>query len=189
MLTQDDGFAVLLHRIKEGSEEAMLELVEKYGQHVFRAVRRKLNRKMRSKFDSGDFVQAMWASIFENRARLFEFTTARDLIVFLSRVAHNKVIDEIRRRLVLQGRNLKREVRLDQTNVGKSAVSRGPTASEVFIAGESLQQMTARHSTRSQIVFELRRNGATYAEIASVLGVTSKTVQRVLQRLRREVVS
>jgi RNA polymerase sigma factor (sigma-70 family) len=188
MLTRDDQFAVLVSRIKAGSEQAMVELVETYGHHVYRAVRRKLDRAMRSKFDSGDFVQAVWASFFENRGRILDFPTARDLILFLARVAHNKVIDEIRRRLVLQGRNINFEVPLDESRVEATMPSPGPTASEVVMADERLERMKARHSDQQRRILELRQSGATHAQIAAALGVNPKTVQRALQRLERKVV-
>jgi RNA polymerase sigma factor (sigma-70 family) len=189
MLTRDDQFAALVTRIKEGSEQAMVELVETYGQHVYRAVRRKLDRAMRSKFDSGDFVQAVWASFFEHRERILDFPTAKDLILFLARIAHNKVIDEIRRRLVLQGKNINLEVSLDQSGIQGTMLCPGPTASEVMMADERLERMTARRSARQRKIVELRKAGATHAEIAAVLGVNPKTVQRALQRLERKVVS
>jgi len=187
MLTRDDKFAALVNRIKEGSEQAMVELVETYDQHVYRVVRRKLDRAMRSKFDSGDFVQAVWASFFEHRERILDFPTARDLIMFLARIAHNKVIDEIRRRLVLQGKNINLEVSLDQSGIQGTMLSPGPTASEVVMADERLERMTARRSARQQKIVELRQSGATHAEIATALGVNPKTVQRTLQRLERKV--
>jgi hypothetical protein len=59
-----------------------------------------------------------------NRERLLDFPSSRELILFLSRVAHNKVIDEIRRRLVLQGRNINREVPLEHSRARRSLVSR-----------------------------------------------------------------
>jgi RNA polymerase sigma factor (sigma-70 family) len=189
MLTKDDEFAELVARIKQGSEAAMFELVEKYGQHVYRTVRRKLSRAMRSKFDSADFVQAVWASFFENRDRLLEFPSAQDLIQFLSRIAHNKVVDEIRRRLVLQGKNVNREVPIDRAGIGSALFSPGPTVSEVVMADERAGQITTEHSARYRRIVELRRAGATHVEIAEALGVNPKTVQRVLQRLQRETVT
>jgi RNA polymerase sigma factor (sigma-70 family) len=187
MLTQDDEFARLLHRIKDGSEEAMLELVENYGAHLFRVVRRRLNRAIRPKFDSGDFVQAVWASFFENRAQCVDFASPKELIAFLAQIAHNKVIDENRRRLLLKARNVNREVPLDDSDAEKTVVSPAPTASEVVYADERLHQLTTAQSIRSRQVVELRRHGATYREIAAVLGVEQRTVQRVLERLEREV--
>jgi len=188
MLTRDDQFAALVNRIKEGSEQAMVELVETYGHHVYRVVRRKLDRAMRSKFDSGDFVQAVWASFFEHRERILDFPTARDLILFLARIAHNKVIDEIRRRLVLQGKNINLEVPLDESLVEATMSSPGPTASEVVMADERLERLKARRSDRHRQILELRRTGATHAQIAAALGVNPKTVQRALQRLDRKAV-
>ena len=189
MLTQDEEFVVLVRRIREGSEEAMLELVEKCGQHVHRAVRRKLNRAMRSKFDSEDFVQAVWASFFENRDRLLEFPSSRDLILFLARIAHNKVIDEIRRRFVMKGKNVNREVPLDLSGARKTLVSPDPTASEVMMADETYQQITTGQPDRDRQIAELKRSGASHFEIAGALGIEPKTVQRVLRRLLREEVS
>jgi len=188
MLANDDEFAELIARIKQGSEAALFELVENYGQHVYRTVRRKLNRAMRSKFDSADFVQAVWASFFENRDRILEFPSAKDLIQFLSRIAHNKVVDEIRRRLVMQGRNVNREVPIDRPGLSRKLLSQQPTASEMFMADERARQMATNQSARYRRIVELRQAGATHEEIAQALGVKPKTVQRVLQRHQREAV-
>jgi RNA polymerase sigma factor (sigma-70 family) len=189
MATRDENFVVLMARIRDGSEQAMLELVEKYGHHVHRAVRRKLNRAMRSKFDSEDFVQAVWASFFENKERLLEFPSSRDLIMFLARVAHNKVIDEVRRRFQNQGKNVNREIPLDQSGIRKTLVSPDPTASEVMMADETFQQMTTGQPDRHRQIAELKRSGASHLEIAAALGIEPKTVQRVLRRMLREEVS
>src|SRR5262249_59675019 len=115
--------------------------------------------------------QAVWASFFEHRERILDFPTARDLIMFLARIAHNKVIDEIRRRLVLQGKNINLEVSLDQAGIEGTMLSPGPTASEVVMADERFERMTARRTARQQKIAELKRAGATHAEIAAALGV------------------
>jgi RNA polymerase sigma factor (sigma-70 family) len=189
MHSDDEEFAELVGKVRNGSEEAMLKLVEKYGQHVFRTVRRKLDRKLRSKFDSGDFVQAVWASFFENRDRLVQIPSAKDLVNYLSRMAYFKVTDERRRRLVLEGKNVNREVPLDRPDVSRELVCQAPTASEMAIADERMQQLTAGASARHQRIVEMRRAGATHVEIAGVLGVDPKMVQRVLRRLQRKVTS
>lgn len=187
MVNQDEEFAALLSRIKSGSDEALLELVDKYGAHVHRAVHRKLNRAIQSRFDSGDFVQAVWASFFENRDRLYQFLTPQDLVMFLVRVAQNKVTDEVRRRLVLQGRNVNREVSIEQSDVRKTAVSPAPTASEVFMAREQLQAINLEQDDRMRLAARLRQTGASHEKIAEELQIDRKTVQRMLRRLERKV--
>ncbi|MFN0055863.1 MAG: RNA polymerase sigma factor [Planctomycetales bacterium] len=181
----DPNFAMLMARIRDGSGEAFLELVETYGHHVYRAVRHKLNRAIRVKFDSGDFVQAVWASFFENRQRVLSFANTNDLINFLSRVAKNKVIDECRRRLGSRARDVNREVSLDQSEATPAFVSQGPTVSEMAMAGERLQRIVADQPTQFQRIVNLRVEGATHEEIAEQIGVSAKTVQRVLKRLER----
>src|SRR5262249_14283511 len=56
----------LMERIRAGSQEAARELCDRYGSHILRVVRRKLDKKLRSKFDSVDFLQSVWTSFFVN---------------------------------------------------------------------------------------------------------------------------
>ena len=56
----DDNFRSLICHVREGSEDAAWDLVEQYGEAIRRAVRRALNERLRSKFDSLDFVQLVW---------------------------------------------------------------------------------------------------------------------------------
>lgn len=55
----DDDFFYLIGRVREGSEDAAWQLVERYGGHIRRTVRRALDPRLRSKFDSLDFVQSV----------------------------------------------------------------------------------------------------------------------------------
>jgi len=184
MPAREDDFATLMDQVKAGSDDAFHELVEKYGRHVLRAVRRKLNASLRSKFDSADFVQAVWASFFESRQRILEFPTAAALVEFLSQMARNKVTDESRRRLLLQGTNINRELPLHSLVNVPDLVSKGPTASECVIAAEQMQWLAAGQPSQSQRIIELMREGATQDEIAAALGVAPRTIRRVLRRLR-----
>src|SRR4051812_39041854 len=92
-------FSTLMQQIREGSEAASRVLVDRYGTHVLRIVRRKLNSALRPKFDSQDFVQAVWASFFAFRTNFFHFDSPRQLAAFLTELAQNKVIEAVRKRL------------------------------------------------------------------------------------------
>lgn len=187
-MTADPDFAALLHRFKTGDEAALPELIDRFGHHVVRAVRRKLNRAIRSKFDSQDFVQAVWATFFEHRERLGEFPSSQELVAFLSRIASNKVADESRRRLCSQGKNVNREVSLDGSAGEPQLTSATPSPSAVFIAKEQWNHLVDGESDRHRQVIELKRAGKNYGQIADELGLSSKTVQRVLKRLSEKVV-
>src|SRR5262245_54445975 len=84
-------FQQLLCEVQNGSEEASRELYETYGPHILRSVRSRLSYKMRALFDSEDFSQIVWKSIFDDRAKLAEFQTPKDLTNYLLAIARNKV--------------------------------------------------------------------------------------------------
>ena len=73
MTDENDDFRRLMQRVRDGSEEAVWDLVSVYGEAIRRAVRRVLNRNLRSKFDSLDFVQLVWKSFFRKREKVDRF--------------------------------------------------------------------------------------------------------------------
>src|ERR1051326_6827453 len=75
-------FRALMRAAEGGSEEAARELYETYVKYVLRCVRHRLWHRLRSKFDSQDFVQQVWASFFDDRGSLPEFETREDLIAY-----------------------------------------------------------------------------------------------------------
>src|SRR5262245_41197954 len=54
----------LLERIRAGDEVAARELLARYEAQVRLVVRRQLPKLLRSRFDSLDFLQSVWASFF-----------------------------------------------------------------------------------------------------------------------------
>src|SRR5882724_4971958 len=61
----DEEFHDLMQKVLTGSQEAAQELFRDYEPYLLFAIRRKLDKRMRSKFDSADFAQDVWASFFE----------------------------------------------------------------------------------------------------------------------------
>ena len=85
----DDAFRSLILRIKEGSDDAAWELVNEFGETIRRAVRRAMNSKLRPKFDSLDFVQLVWGSLFRVRDRLDQFERPEHLAAYLVAMARH----------------------------------------------------------------------------------------------------
>lgn len=136
MAEWDDNFHSLIARVREGSEDAAWELVNQYGEAIRRAVRRVLNERMRSKFDSLDFVQIVWNSLFRVRDKLDRFDRPEELTAYLVAMAHNKVGMEVRRRLMTQKYNVGHEESLDQRQDKNHSelASRQPAPIDVAIA-------------------------------------------------------
>ena len=191
MRTPDNEFRLLLTQVKDGSHEATRELIERYGPHIFRAVRRKLNKAIRAKFDSVDFVQVVWASFFAVPQKLVEFDRPEELIGYLAAMAHNKVVDEIRRRMETDKYNVNREQSLDDSarGLGARLTTRQPSPSEVAVADELWERLLQGKPDRHRRIIELRRNGYTYQQIAYQLGLNERTVRRVIRLVLEERVS
>src|SRR6516165_12131416 len=77
-----------LDRIRAGDESAARELLARYEAQVRLVVRRQLPRLLRSRFDSLDFLQSVWATFFHRlRCDPEKFEDPRYLITFLAQVA------------------------------------------------------------------------------------------------------
>jgi len=176
MLDQQDQFNSLMRRVEDGSDEAIRQLLETYGSHILRTIRRRLNRKMRSQFDSEDFYQAVWASFFTGES-MRKFETEQDLVTFL-----NRVIDECRKQLATKRRQAPRHSLCDSEIQG-NLQAKSPRPSQVVSAREQADVMLEGRPSIYRQILELRSGGATYGEIANDTGVSEKTVQRVLKRL------
>jgi RNA polymerase sigma factor (sigma-70 family) len=181
-------FATLMQRIREGSQEAARELLEDYGPHVFRVVRRRLHRRLRSKFDSSDFVQAVWASFFALQPREFRFDSPEELVGFLVNLARNKVVDTVRQRLASLKYDVHREQSLDDSRAVRreEIVAHQPTPSQIAVAKEQWDRLLQQTPAHHRQILDLLRQGNTHLEIAHKLGMDEKTIRRLIRRIAPE---
>jgi len=189
--TQTDDFRSLMRQVGEGSESAAWTLVETYGPYILRTIRRMLHVDIRSKFDSTDFVQAVWASFFSGRGDLRRLETPEQLVAYLTTMARNKLVSEVRRRTISQKYNVRRERPLVESGGPGSprALARDPTPSEVAVAREQWERMLHNQPPHYRSIIRLRLCGETYDDIAEQLQLSGRTVQRVLKKLLREQVA
>ena len=175
----------LLARIHAGDEEAARELLTRYESKVRMVVRRQLPRLLRSRFDSLDFLQSVWGSFFYRiRTGSNDLDEERNLVAFLAWAARNKVIDEYRR-AASQRQDIHRESRL--RNVGDDGgelVAPDETPSQVVQAQETYGRLRALLPEDRRVIVEMKVAGFSCQEIGQRLGVSERTVQRVLEDLR-----
>jgi RNA polymerase sigma-70 factor (ECF subfamily) len=175
-----------LARIQAGDEEAARELLTRYEAEVRLVVRRQLPRLLRSRFDSLDFLQSVWGSFFRRvRGGPAEFEDSRHLVAFLARAAKNKVIDEYRR-AASQKQDVHREEPLWGEGVRPRDVA-GVTdsPSEVAEAREALGRLRELVPEDRRTIVELKAEGLSSRDIGERLGISERTVQRVIEDLRR----
>jgi RNA polymerase sigma-70 factor (ECF subfamily) len=189
-----DGFRALIARLSNGDdvEEAARRIVEEYGPHLRAIIRRRLHPRMRSIFDSDDFMQSVWGSLARMGPRLNGVNDSEQLVALLTAIASNKVIEQLRFRIVT--REQKAPPHLMPINVTRFELEKAdklphpvllPRASQVAVAREHWRQLLDGESELGKKFLELRLAGSSNEEIAQELGIGLRTVGRILQRLRK----
>lgn len=178
-------FTELMAQVRAGSKAAMHSLIEVYGHHLLRAVRVHMHRKLRTKFDSCDFVQDVWASVFIGLTGGRAFGRPEELVAFLTRVAGNKVASAVRQRLMSKKYNVNREYSLDDSAVGPppEPAARQPTPSQVAMGREEWERVLHGQPPAYRLILMLLRDGRTAAQVAQETNVSERTVQRLIDRL------
>lgn len=184
MNQEQSAFREAVERVCAGSEEAAEHLINDYGPHIQRVVRRKLNQQMRSKFDSDDFVQMVWISFFAEPTRIANFQQPDELIRYLAAMAMNKLSQESRRRFLYQKHNVNREQSLEGGSAPESTyVRKSNTPSQIVMAQERMDELMRGQSSRNRRIVEMRMAGATFVEIADELQIHERTAREVVERL------
>src|SRR5690606_36116918 len=187
-MTRVAEFEQLMANVSAGSEEAIWQLAETYTPYILRAVRASLPTKVRSKLDSQDLAQTLWASILLKRTDLTRLKTPEQLIAFLARSARNRVVDVTRRYMGAQKYDVHREQALDDgqpaSQTARSAAperafaTRDPSPSQFASLRERWNQILLTSTPREREILQLRLQGATFDDISSKLNINQATARR-----------
>lgn len=187
-----EQFQALMQEVRAGSPEAMERLINEYGRHILTVIRRKLETAphLRRRFESQDFLQDVWASFVGILPGDMEFETPKHLYRWLRGVAVHKVVEAVRR-VQTQKRDVNRVFSLDGSAALPALTQAGdqPTPSRVVIAREELARLLEGKSEDDQRLILLLGKGCTYEEIAVEMGISHKTVARLVRNLAPEYAS
>jgi RNA polymerase sigma-70 factor (ECF subfamily) len=182
---QERSFQQLMDDVRGGSQDAAWELVHRYGPHVQRFVRRALNQRLRSKFDSLDFVQVVWGSLFRASDQLRSLDRPEQLIALLATIARNKVLNEVRRRLKSAKYSIDREVPLEAAQgMGQmDRQARAASPSAYAIARERWERLLSDQNEKVRSIVTLRLQGNSFVDIAQQLQIHERTARKAIERL------
>ncbi|HVK18465.1 MAG TPA: sigma-70 family RNA polymerase sigma factor [Fimbriiglobus sp.] len=184
-MSEPTDFGALMDRVRAGEPGAYDELLTRYGDAVRAAVRRRLHDRLRTHYDSLDFVQDVWASFLALGPDRNRFADQDALVGFLCRVARNKVVEVFRQRFATRKNDITREEALPQsTGTATGPAGRDPTPSQVAVAGERWADLVRRLPPGHRVVLERLRDGHTHKEVAAMLNVSVRTVERIVRRLK-----
>ena len=183
-MSQSQGFSELFAKACRGDELALRALLEQYGEYLRRVIRQRLDERLRSRFDSLDFVQMVWASFFADAKPLERFASADEMIRYLVAMVRNKVLEEQRRRAAAKRGGSVQERPLDETAADTPRTA--DTPSKHAIARERLQILEKVASQRDREIVQLRMMGLSYREIADRFSLNERSVRKIIHRLTHE---
>jgi RNA polymerase sigma-70 factor (ECF subfamily) len=185
-----DDFAALMQRVLSGCKEAADQLHAEYGPHIRRVVQRHLHRRLRTKFDSSDFVQDVWASFFIDLPTHANFDTPESLVAYLTAMARNKVAHTTRRRMKGSTRNINREQPFaSEAGAAGTIDIFQPTPSAEAMGREAWEDLLKRSRPVERRVLTLVRAGKSPDWIADHLGITVRHVRRMIRKAFLEIAS
>jgi RNA polymerase sigma factor (sigma-70 family) len=184
-MAEDADFQSLLARFRGGDRSAADELCRRFGPHIRVVVRRRLDRGLRVRFDSLDFVQDVWASFLTTPPDRYDFATPAALLGFLVRVARDKVADAARRPEARSGiGNNDAHPLIRNDEVLDELRSPDPTPCESAVAVEEWERILGRFPPGYRVILERLRDGYTHEDIAQMSEVCVNTVKRIVRRLK-----
>jgi RNA polymerase sigma-70 factor (ECF subfamily) len=186
----DARFQALMSRVRDGQSAAAAELLREFELEVRLMVRARLPRALRSRFDSMDFVQAVWKSVFTGNGRTEAFAGSDQFRGYLEVVTRNKVLHEFRKGTTKKF-DIHREeplyVRRNGSEAPRELAGPDPTPSQVVQADDCWDKIVAGRSALDIEIVRLRRMGLTFEEIAERTGLSDRTVRRVIDHARRTI--
>jgi RNA polymerase sigma factor (sigma-70 family) len=185
----DHELQELVASIREGSEDAVWRLIEIYGPHIRRVVRRHLDRRLRSRFDSIDFVQAVWASFFREPIQARSFSSPDEIIGYLANTARNKVVDESRRNLSAKYDVRKERSFHDKRNETDDIATAEPGPHEVAIVREAWKRLMEQQPACHREIVRLRLAGSSDSDIAARLDIHERSVRKIVDRILEQLLT
>jgi RNA polymerase sigma-70 factor (ECF subfamily) len=175
---------VLIEKLNGGDVDAAERAFLAYEPYLRMAIRRQLNGPLRTKLDTMDIVQSVWADVLCGfRDAGWRFTDRSHLRAFLMKVARNRLIDRRRQ----HHRALEQERPLDQAAVAELPHASQPRPSEIAQEHELWKRMLDECSPGHREILILKRQGVPNGEIARRTGLHEGSIRRILYELARRL--
>lgn len=173
----------LFLRARDGDQDAWNQLVNHCYDKLRRVVRRKLDRPMRSLFDSTDFTNDVFKSLVAKSDR-FDFPNMAALRAYLEQAAKQKLIDEYRKQHRLKrDRSRERPFAVNEDGGSYDLPSSDPTPSQYAVRRETEEAILGRQNDDDREILRLKQQGYSTEDIARETGHNIRKIQRLIKRV------
>ena len=190
-MPDDQVFQQVMELLKSG-DNASAELVfKRYARRLIGLAASRLPAPVRTKEDPEDAVQSAFKSFFARQKKgEFQPEDWDELSTLLTYLTVCKVDRRIRKHLAAK-RDVRKETapaaNEDGDTSGFQATAPDPTPAEAAMVSDTLQELMKGLDPSDQQILTMRLQGHTTAEIADEVGLSERTVFRVLDTIKDRV--
>jgi RNA polymerase sigma factor (sigma-70 family) len=179
-----DPLDELIERLNKGDVSAAERAFVAYEPYLRMAVRRRLSGPLRTKLDSMDIVQSVWADVLAGLGDSgWRFADRSHFRAFLVKVARNRMIDRRRQ----HHRAIAKEQALAVMQPDELPKAPQPRPSESAQGHELWTSMLDHCSPAHREILILKRQGLLMTEIATRTGLHEGSIRRIHYDLARRL--
>lgn len=179
----------LVRRLRKGNESAAVEVVHEFTKRLLALARKRFDVALRAKEDPDDVVQSAFKSFFRGCSEGKLELTGRDELWGLLALITLRKCRQRRRHFGTARRQVRRE-RPDHAEDQQpfaGVEGREAPPEEQALLTETVEKLFADLDNQHRVILALGLEGYDTAAIATHVGCTERTVQRVLQRARHRL--
>lgn len=183
----NDPLNSLLEKLVSGDDAAASEVFIKYEPYLRMVVRKNLTPSLRTKFDSMDIVQSVWADLVHGfREAGWRFVDVQHLQAFLVQLTKHRFIDRLRRHKTA----LARERHDNQSGWENALLANDPRPDDLAQVDDLWKSIMKLCPPEHREILQMKRDGALNADVAARTGLHEGSVRRILcnvaQKLARQ---
>jgi len=183
----EDSFADLMGRLQQGDQRAATDVFNRFANRLIGLARSRLNSNIQQKEDPEDVLQSVFRSFFiRNAGQEFTLQNWDDLWAVLVVITVRKCGGRLDYYQAGR-RDVKREKQNPDWTTDVQAIARDPTASEIIMLGELVEEIMRGLEGRERQIVCLRLQGHSVPEIKGQIGCSERTVFRVLERVKKRL--
>jgi RNA polymerase sigma-70 factor (ECF subfamily) len=191
-MSQDAAFAEVMDRLRAGDQAAASEVFRRFASRLIGLARTHLDHRLRTKVDPEDVMQSALKSFFVRHAGgQFDLSSWDSLwsmlvVITLRKCGHKAEYFRTAMRDINREQAMS-EVAEDSISSWQT-VAHDPTPVQATLLAEAVEQiLQSLGDDRERQIIELSLQGFTPVETSARVGRSERTVQRVLDRVRRRL--
>lgn len=181
---ETDSITVALKALEARDQSAATEIYVRFFNRLVALASSRLDNRLRERADPEDIAQSVFASFFARQERgEFVIDSWDSLWGLLCVITLGKCSNRVRK-LRAQRRDADRDVILDDVH---AAFDPEPTPGEAAALRDTISALLSAFNERDQAVLRLLLEGYSAPEISERLGVSERTIGRIVPRAKQRL--